>query len=244
MQASRPTETDAPNGGPDTGPEAGSATAPGVGTRVGDDPRIVRETGLAARVAAIAEPVAADLGLDLVRVRISGREGCTVQVMAERPSGEMNVDDCADLSRALSPVLDVEDPIDGAYHLEVSSPGIDRPLVRARDFERWKGHEAKIELAVALDGRKRFRGRLIGIADGNVQVEMLDGAKPDAGAPDGASTAAIPIEDIAEARLVLTDSLIADALKREKAHRRGSAGPDSLREGAGNEQSDEGADQE
>jgi ribosome maturation factor RimP len=231
MQAIRPTDTDAPNGGPDSGPETG--VVPGVG----EDPRIVRETGLAARVAAIAEPIAADLGLDLVRVRISGREGCTVQVMAERPSGEMNVDDCADLSRALSPVLDVEDPIDRAYHLEVSSPGIDRPLVRARDFERWKGHEAKIELAVALDGRKRFRGRLLGIGDGKVEVELLDGAKQDAGkqdagtqdrgAPDtGSAAVGIPIEDIAEARLVLTDSLIADALKREKASRREDADQD------------------
>jgi len=228
MQATRPTDTDAPSGGPDTGSDVAAGVVPaGVVPGVGEDPRIVRETGLAARVAAIAEPVAADLGLDLVRVRISGREGCTVQVMAERPSGEMNVDDCADLSRALSPVLDVEDPIDRAYHLEVSSPGIDRPLVRARDFERWKGHEAKIELAVAIDGRKRFRGRLIGIDGGNVEVELLDGAKQDKGAPDtGPTAAAIPIEDIAEARLVLTDSLIADALKREKASRREDADQD------------------
>ncbi len=212
MQATTPNDIATPVSGIDS---AGSAVDPGVG----DDPRIVRETGLAARIAAIAEPVAADLGLDLVRVRVSGRDGCTVQVMAEHPSGEMTVDDCADFSRALSPVLDVEDPIQGAYHLEVSSPGIDRPLVRRRDFERWKGHEAKIELSVALDGRKRFRGRLAGIADSAVKVALLD-AVDDDGNP---VVAAVPIDDIAEARLVLTDSLIAEALKREKATRRDSA---------------------
>jgi ribosome maturation factor RimP len=127
----------------------------------------------------------------------------------------MNVDDCADLSRALSPALDVEDPVDRAYHLEVSSPGIDRPLVRRRDFERWTGHEAKIELAVALDGRKRFRGRLAGFEDDSVLVEFLDASREE----NSPTTAAIPVEDIAEARLVLTDALIKDALKAEKTRR-------------------------
>jgi ribosome maturation factor RimP len=208
MQATTPNDIATPDPGIDP-----------AGPAVGEDPRVVRETGLAARIAAIAEPVAADLGFDLVRVRVSGRDGCTVQVMAERPDGQMNVDDCADLSRALSPVLDVEDPIEGAYHLEISSPGIDRPLVRNRDFERWAGHEAKIELSVALDGRKRFRGRLAGVDDGTVRVALLE-AVDDDGNP---AIAAIPIEDIAEARLVLTDSLIAEALKREKATRREGA---------------------
>jgi ribosome maturation factor RimP len=171
-----------------------------------DEPRIVRETGLAARVAAIAEPVARDLGFRLVRVKISGREGCTVQVMAERPDGEMNVDDCADLSRALSPALDVDDPIDRAYNLEVSSPGIDRPLVRRSDFERWAGHEAKIELAVALEGRKRFRGRIAGLEGDMVRVAPLD-----------AEAAMVPLEDIAEARLVLTDELVTEALRASKS---------------------------
>jgi ribosome maturation factor RimP len=186
-----------------------------VAANAGNEPRLLRETGLAARIAAIAEPVAADLGFDLVRVRVSGRDSCTVQVMAERPDGEMTVDDCADFSRALSPVLDVEDPVDRAYHLEVSSPGIDRPLVRRRDFERWEGHEAKIELSVGLDGRKRFRGRLAGIDNKAVVIELLDSADED-GRP---MTASIPIDDIAEARLVLTDSLIAEALKAGKARR-------------------------
>lgn len=180
-----------------------------------DEPRIVRESGLAARVAAIAEPVAHDLGFRLVRVKISGRDGCTVQVMAERPDGEMSVDDCADLSRALSPALDVEDPIDRAYNLEVSSPGIDRPLVRRSDFERWAGHEAKIELAVALEGRKRFRGRIAGLEEETVKVALLDSPE--------AEVAAVPLDDIAEARLVLTDDLVTEALRAGKAKRK-SAG--------------------
>ena len=180
-----------------------------------DEPRIVRESGLAARVAAIAEPVAHDLGFRLVRVKISGRDGCTVQVMAERPDGEMSVDDCADLSRALSPALDVEDPIDRAYNLEISSPGIDRPLGRRSDFERWAGHEAKIELAVALEGRKRFRGRIAGLEGETVKVALLDSPE--------AEVAAVPLDDIAEARLVLTDDLVTEALRAGKAKRK-SAG--------------------
>lgn len=200
MQASSQTDTRAP--------------------RVDGEPRILRETGLAARIAAIAEPVAADLGFDLVRVRVSGRDGCTVQVMAERPDGEMSIDDCADFSRALSPALDVEDPVDRAYHLEVSSPGIDRPLVRRRDFERWYGHEAKIELSVAHEGRKRFRGRLAGIDGQRVRVELID-AVDETGDP---VVADIPLDDIAEARLVLTDELVAAALKAGKAREKLESG--------------------
>ena len=115
----------------------------------GHEPRLIVEPGLAARVAAIAEPVLEGLGYRLVRVRVSGTDGCTVQIMAERPDGTMTVEDCEAVSRALSPVLDVDDPIDRAYRLEMSSPGIDRPLVRRSDFERYAGHVAKIEMAVA-----------------------------------------------------------------------------------------------
>lgn len=170
--------------------------------------RIVRESGLAARVASIAEEVAEDLGYRLVRVKISGRDGMTVQVMAERPDGEMTVEGCAELSRALSPALDLADPIPGAYNLEVSSPGIDRPLVRPSDFERWAGHEAKIELAVAQEGRKRFRGILRGLEDGRIRLETAGAETP---------MTAIAVEDVAEARLVLTDALIEQALKAGKA---------------------------
>src|SRR5215203_3632448 len=125
--------------------------------------RFITETGVAARVAAIVEPALADLGFRLVRVKVSGLNGCTVQIMAERPDGSMTVEDCETVSRALSPVFDLEDPIGRAYHLEISSPGIDRPLVRAGDFSRWADYEAKIELEVPLNGRKRFRGLIRGV---------------------------------------------------------------------------------
>ena len=129
-----------------------------IDTLDGIEPRLIVEQGVAARVAAIVEPVLAGFGLRLVRVRISGMLGCTVQIMAERPDGSMTIEDCETVSRALSPVLDVADPIDRAYHLEVSSPGMDRPLVRRSDFERYAGSQVKIEMAIAVGGRRRFRG--------------------------------------------------------------------------------------
>lgn len=172
------------------------------------EPRILRETGLAARIAAIAEPIARDLGYRLVRVKVSGRDGGTVQVMAERPDGEMVIEDCAELSRALSPALDVDDPMPGPYQLEVSSPGIDRPLVRRSDFARWAGHEAKLELAVARDGRKRFRGWLVGVEGDRMRLDIE--------ASQGRERLEIPLEEIAEARLVLTDALVAESLKAGK----------------------------
>src|SRR5436853_5083954 len=125
------------------------------------EPRLVVEPGVAARVSAVAAPVLQQMGYRLVRIRISGEAGCTVQIMAERPDGSMTIDDCEMISRALSPVLDVADPIDRAYRLEISSPGMDRPLVRRSDFERYRGHPVKIEMAVAMAGRRRFRGLLV-----------------------------------------------------------------------------------
>jgi ribosome maturation factor RimP len=176
--------------------------------------RISRETGPAARVAGLAEPVLDNLGYRLVRVRMFGN---TLQIMAEKPDGSMAIEDCEAVSRALSPVLDVEDPISSAYQLEISSPGIDRPLVRAEDFERWQGHEVKIELNEPLAGRKRFRGELEGFADGEVRlfVDPQDGGKEKV--LIGLSFAAI-----GEAKLVLTDALIADARERA-AQRPGTA---------------------
>lgn len=177
------------------------------------EPRIVRDTGLAARVAMIVEPVIADLGFRLVRIRLSGLNGLTLQIMAERPDGTISVEDCEAISRALSPVLDVEDPIEREYHLEISSPGIDRPLVRLSDFERWKGHEAKIEMAVPHAGRKRFRGALEGLEGEKVVLVLPD-------APEGADPRVLLTpEDIGEARLVLTDALIDAALGRESKPR-------------------------
>jgi ribosome maturation factor RimP len=190
---------------------------------VGDTPasdglreeRLVVETGLAARVAAIAAPVLEGIGYRLVRARVSGDAGCTVQIMAERLDGTLSIDDCEDISRALSPVLDVADPIDRAYRLEISSPGIDRPLVRRSDFERHAGHVLKIEMAVAQDGRKRFRGAIAGLEGDRLRLrpeEKVKDAEP--------ADILLPLDDIGEARLVLTDALIAESLRKGKAAER------------------------
>jgi len=181
------------------------------------EPRLIVEPGLAARVAAIAEPVLHDLGYRLVRVRISGMTGCTVQVMAERPDGTMTIDDCEAVSRVLSPVLDVADPVDRAYRLEISSPGIDRPLVRRSDFDRHAGHLAKIEMEIPVAGRKRFRGVLLG-TDGDLARLRCDDL------PSDANEIALPIADMADARLVLTDALVTESLKRGKAAEREARG--------------------
>ena len=178
------------------------------------EPRLIVEQGVAARVAAIVEPVLIGMGYRLVRVKISGLDGCTVQIMAERPDGTMTVEDCEDVSRALSPVLDVADPIDHAYRLEVSSPGLDRPLVRRSDFVRFAGHQLKLEMAVAIDGRRRFRGLLLGVEGEAARIRRDDAA------PAEASEILLPIEDIAEAKLVLTDALIAESLRRGKTAER------------------------
>jgi ribosome maturation factor RimP len=146
----------------------------------GTEPRLIVEPGLPARVAAVAEPVIEQLGYRLVRIRVSAAEGCTVQIMAERPDGTMTVDDCEAVSRALSPVLDVADPIDRAYRLEISSPGIDRPLVRKSDFERYAGHIVRIETAIPFDGRKRFRGVLVGTDGDGARIRRDDAAEGEA----------------------------------------------------------------
>jgi ribosome maturation factor RimP len=178
------------------------------------EPRLVVEPGVAARVSAIAGPVLQQMGYRLVRVRLSGEAGCTVQIMAERPDGSMQIEDCEQVSRVLSPVLDIADPIDRAYRLEISSPGIDRPLVRRSDFERHTGHLAKIEMAVAHQGRKRFRGTLDGVEGDAVRLTRDD-------APEGEDAEILLVmEDIAEAKLVLTDELIAESMRRGKAAER------------------------
>jgi ribosome maturation factor RimP len=184
-----------------------------VETNAMEEPRLIAESGLAACVAHIAEPVLADLGYRLVRVRISGLGGCTVQIMAERPDGTMPIDDCEAASRALSPALDVADPLDRSYRLEISSPGIDRPLVRRSDFERHIGQEVKIEMGVAVGGRRRFRGRL-------AAVDGLSARLHTGGTQDEPQEVLLPIEPMVEAKLVLTDDLIAQALRRGKADER------------------------
>lgn len=178
------------------------------------EPRLVVEQGIAARVAAVVEPVIVGIGYRLVRVKISGLDGCTLQIMAERPAGAMTVEDCEAVSRALSPVLDVANPIERSYRLEVSSPGMDRPLVRRSDFERFAGHAVKIELTIAIEGRRRFRGALLGVEGDRARLRR------DNAAPGEASEVLLPIQDIAEARLVLTDALITESLRRGKAAER------------------------
>ena len=174
-----------------------------------DARRFIHETGLAATIAALVEPVLEHLGFLLVRVQVIGRDGLTVQIMADRPDGTISVDDCEAISRELSPLLDAHDPLPGSYRLEVSSPGIDRPLVRPRDFRTWAGHEAKIELKEPVNARKRYRGVLEGFENGEVRIVCeLD--------QQGRQVLGLPIDLISEARLVLTDTLIRDALRRAK----------------------------
>jgi ribosome maturation factor RimP len=195
---------------------------------VAAEPRLIVEPGLASRVAAVVEPVLEELNFRLVRVRISGMAGCTVQIMAERPDGSMTIDDCELVSRALSPVLDMADPIDRAYRLEISSPGIDRPLVRRSDFERYAGQVVKVEMAVAIDGRRRFRGLLLGTQGDAARIRRDD-------VPPGEhGDVVLPIEDMAEARLVLTNELVAQSLKRGKAaERAGEAADEANGQGFG-----------
>jgi ribosome maturation factor RimP len=176
--------------------------------------RLIAETGVAARVATLAEPILEAAGYRLVRVRVSGELGCTVQVMAERPDGSMQIEDCEAVSRALSPILDEADPIERAYRLEISSPGIDRPLVRRSDFDRHAGHLVKISMNVPAEGRKRFRGTILG-TEGEAARLRVDDAKPDQNAEP-----LLPIADMAEARLVLTDALVAESLRRSKIEER------------------------
>jgi ribosome maturation factor RimP len=176
------------------------------------EPRLITETGIAARVAAIVAPVLTDLGFRLVRVNVSALDGCTVQVMAERPDGSMAIEECEAVSRALSPVLDVADPIGRAYRLEISSPGLDRPLVRRSDFERHAGSAVKVELTTGREGQRRFRGVLLGV-EGDAARIRVDGA------PDS-DTVLLRFDDIAAAKLLLTDELITAALRRGKSAER------------------------
>lgn len=164
--------------------------------------RYIKETGLEARIARIVEPIANDLGYSLVRIKMSQENGLTLQIMAEDANGRFNITDCERLSKDVSPVLDVEDPIDREYHLEVSSPGIDRPLVRARDFATYIGHEAKIELTDLLDGRKRFRGIIKAVDADTVTITLPDAPK------DTDPDHKLPLILLAEAKLVMTDKLM------------------------------------
>ena len=155
------------------------------------------------RVLEMIEPVASGLGLEIIRVRVSGARTPVLQIMTERPGGAVSVDDCARLSRRISPLLEAHDPMPGEYTLEVSSPGIDRPLTRIGDFARWVGHEVRVEIGVPVDGRRRFHGFIAGEGDGLVDLHLKDGSRSQ-----------LPFSDMTKAHLVLTDRLI-DAVRSE-----------------------------
>ncbi|RWL23083.1 MULTISPECIES: ribosome maturation factor RimP [Mesorhizobium] len=178
------------------------------------DDRIIRESGIDARIALIVQPVLRAIGFRLVRVHLTGQNGLTLQIMAEREDGTMTVEDCEEVSRAVSPALDVDDPIEKAYHLEVSSPGIDRPLVRKSDFATWTGHLVKMETSVLVADRKRFKGR---IAESDADGVLIERDKAAYGEEP---TVRVPYDAIAEARLILTDDLIRDALSKDNRARK------------------------
>lgn len=166
-------------------------------------PSLLAKTPMDRRIAEIVRPTVEGAGLELVRVRVMGGDTLTLQVMAERPDGTMEIEDCASLSRQLSALLDVEDPIDREYNLEVSSPGIDRPLTRLEDFETYAGHEAKLETAELINGRRRYKGPLLGLEDGRIRIRV-----------ETAGDVTLDFEDLSDAKLVLTDALIEESLRR------------------------------
>ena len=169
-------------------------------------PDLIAKSAIDRRIAGLIEPLISDMGFELVRIRVMGGKSPTLQIMAQRPDGTIEVDDCAAISTAVSALLDVEDPISEAYTLEVSSPGIDRPLTRLADFDRWTGHEAKIETEELIDGRRRFKGQLAG-TDGDEVLIALD---------DSDVTIGLKFDWISDAKLVLTDDLIRDVLRGRK----------------------------
>jgi len=186
------------------------------------DTPLVAAPGPARRIFELLRGPAEGIGFEIVRVRFGLQDGQTLQIMAERPDGTMCVADCEELSRTLSALLDVEDPIPGEYNLEISSPGIDRPLTRPKDFERWAGFEAKLELTEPLGGRKRFRGLLQGIEDGEVLVECeIEGfSEP--------QVLGLPFRQLGDAKLTMSDELIKESLKRQG---RADTAPDNPSDG-------------
>ncbi len=175
-----------------------------------DEPRLFEENGIEARVAVLIIPLLKPLGFRLVRIKLLGLNGLTLQIMVERADGSMTVEDCETVSRTVSPLLDVQNVIERKYHLEISSPGIDRPLVRKSDFFQWQGHIAKIETKITIDGRQKFRGTLTNITQDGFTLNT------DKAAYGETMYTFIPFCDITNAHLVLTDELIRDALKKNK----------------------------
>lgn len=165
---------------------------------------LVAKAAIDKRLAEIVRPVVEDLGFELVRLRLMSGKKTTLQIMAERPDGGIEVDDCARISTEVSAVLDVEDPVAGDYALEVSSPGIDRPLTRLKDFDEWHGYEAKLETSELIEGRKRFKGKLHGTQDGEVLIEIPEGI------------IGLEFDWLTDAKLVMTDQLIEESLRAQK----------------------------
>jgi ribosome maturation factor RimP len=165
---------------------------------------LIAKAAIDRRIAEIITPVIEDLGYEVVRVRLMTGKESTLQIMVQRPDGTIEVDECAKISTAISAVLDVEDPIVDVYTLEVSSPGIDRPLTRLKDFERWQGFEAKIETEELIDGRRRFKGELVGVDGDDVLIDIEEG------------TIGLKFDWLSDAKLVLTDDLIRDVLRGRK----------------------------
>jgi ribosome maturation factor RimP len=170
---------------------------------------LIAKTAMDRRLADIVTPVIEGLGFELVRIRLMGGATRTLQIMADRPDGGIEVDDCGEISTAVSAVLDVEDPIEENFVLEVSSPGIDRPLTRLKDFEMWKGWEARIETTELIDGRRRFKGALVGVEGDEVLIEIEE--------PGGAVTIGLQFDWLSDAKLILTDELITEMLRQKKA---------------------------
>lgn len=169
---------------------------------------LIAKASMDRRIAEIITPVIEDMGFELVRVRYMSGKSATLQLMVQRPDGGIDVDECAEISTAVSAVMDVEDPILDAYTLEVSSPGIDRPLTRLKDFDQWNGYAARIETHDLIDGRRRFKGTLAGTEDGDVLIEIVNEGEP--------VTIGLQFDWLSEAKLILTDDLIRDVLRARK----------------------------
>ena len=170
---------------------------------------LIAKTAMDRRLADIVTPVIEGLGFELVRIRLMGGATRTLQIMADKPEGGIEVDDCGEISTAVSAVLDVEDPIEENFILEVSSPGIDRPLTRLKDFDMWKGWEARVETTELIDGRRRFKGTLAGVEGEEVLIELDE--------PGGAVIIGLQFEWLSDAKLILTDELITEMLRQKKA---------------------------
>ena len=170
---------------------------------------LIAKSAIDRRMAEIITPVIEDMGFEVVRILLMGGMTKTLQIMVQRPDGGIEVDECGQISTAISAVLDVEDPLEDAYALEVSSPGIDRPLTRLKDFEQWEGYEARVETTEMIDGRRRFRGILAGIEGDEVLVNIEEGGET--------ITVGLHFDWLSDAKLILTDELIREMLRARKA---------------------------